>query len=513
MVLLLRLIDSGLGKKICILKKNEVLYSQCNLQNYKMCSLRSVDVVASKVFIGPRLRSLRLARNLTQTEFARLLNVSASLINLLERNQRSASLAMLMKLSDACQVDIAELTKANTPVTVDQLRKVLHDPAAGQADVSVDELRSAVDLAPSLVEGLVNVFSNYQTLAQRLAESLSGDTGARLSDQASEQRVHEFIHSRGNYFDDLEQASLALRTKLKLDNHFALSTLKTHLKDTQGIAISIVPAEEIFPSVRIYRHETKELLVSDTLDHINKIFQIAHFIAFTEFGSEIDGQLRGVVFDGHQDKTRAQMRLCDYFAAALLMPYSQFLHAAQTWRYDFERLASLFGVTYEQVCQRITTLHRPGEKGVPFFFLRIDKAGNVSKRFNSTSVQHARYGGTCPKLNVHYSFRVPGRILTQEVEMPNGDRFLTINRTVERPSGQFNHDDRRQAVCVGCDIRFAQQLVYGAPNGSQTSHAPTEIGVNCRLCPRPACDQRAHESAVQELPVDADRRGQNRFDN
>ena len=467
----------------------------------------------TKIFIGPRLRALRLARNLSQTDFAKQLGVSASLVNLLERNQRSASLAMLMKLSDVCQVDLAELTKANTPITVDQLRKVLKDPVVGQLDVSVDELRSAVDLAPNLVEGLANLFSNYQTLAQRLAESMSDNVGSQPSDQASEQRVHEFIHSRGNYFGDLEDAALTLRTKLKLDNHFALSILKVHLLETQGVVVKIVPDEEIFPSVRIFRHETRQLLLSDALDHINKIFQIAHFVGLTEFGGDIDRQLRGVAFEGHQDKTRAQMRLCDYFAAALLMPYREFLSAAEKRRYDFERLASYFGVTFEQVCQRVTTLHRPGEKGVPFFFLRIDKAGNVSKRFNSTSVQLARYGGTCPKLNVHYSFRVPGRILTQQVEMPNGDRFLTINRTVERPSGQFNHDDRRQAVCVGCDMRFAEQLVYGIASGLQTNHQLTEIGVNCRLCPRPACDQRAHESAVQELPVDADRRGQNRFDN
>ena len=214
--------------------------------------------------------------------------------------------------------DLAELTKANTPITVDQLRKVLKDPVVGQLDVSVDELRSAVDLAPNLVEGLANLFSNYQTLAQRLAESMSDNVGAQPSDQASEQRVHEFIHSRGNYFGDLEDAALALRTKLKLDNHFALSILKVHLLETQGVVVKIVPDEEIFLSVRIFRHETRQLLLSDALDHINKIFQIAHFVGLTEFGGDIDRQLRGVAFEGHQDKTRAQMRLCDYFCRSAI---------------------------------------------------------------------------------------------------------------------------------------------------------------------------------------------------
>jgi hypothetical protein len=75
-----------------------------------------------------------------------------------------------------------------------------------------------------------------------------------------------------------------------------------------------------------------------------------------------------------------------------------------------------------------------GPQGVPFFFLRIDKAGNVTKRFNSTDFQLAEYGGACPRLDVHTSFRTPGRIVPQLVEMPDGSRFFVFSRTVDRPS-------------------------------------------------------------------------------
>ena len=330
----------------------------------------------------------------------------------------------------------------------------------GQKEPSLDELRSAIDLAPNLVDGLVTIFSNYQLLTQRLTEVMNDEAGLTGNDQASEQRVHEFIHVQGNYFDEIEAAAESLRQKLNFDNNFALSILAGHLRTSQGIEVKIVGHETIHPSVRIFDSNSLTLSLAGSLDHENKIFQIVHFIALTEFGSVLNQQFKGVRFEGHQDKTRAQMRLCDYFAAALLMPYDQILKAARQWHYDFERLASHFSVTFEQVCQRVTTLNRKGQQGIPFFFLRIDKAGNVSKRFNGASIQLAKHGGACPKLSAHDTFGTPGQILIQQVAMPNGDEFLTINRTVDRPSNKFGHQDLRQAVCVGCDVRFADQLVY-----------------------------------------------------
>ena len=466
-----------------------------------------------KLFIGPRLRALRLERGLTQTDFARLLGVSGSLVNLLERNQRSASLAVLMRLSDVFGLEMQELTSANTQVSLQQLRKTLSDPAVGVDDISIDELRSAMDLAPKVVEGLMTLFDSYQLVQERLAGTLETTEDRSKSLRASEQRVHEFFQRKGNYFEELEQIAEGFRERHELSNDHALSVLSNIIKQDHQTSVKVVEHEVIAPSVRRYDAGDQTLYLSDSLDHGNKVFQLAHWIGLMVYADEVDAVVRQADFSDQHDAARARVALCDYFAAALLMPYEPFIEAAKKWSYDFERLAASFSVSYEQVCQRATTLQRPSNRGIPFFFLRVDKGGNVSKRFNASSIQLARYGGTCPRLDVHYCFRVPGRILTQRVEMPDGAEFITINRTVSRPSSRFNQEDRRQAVSVGCAIQHAPELVYGADNTFGLPGHATEIGVNCRLCPRAMCDQRAHESIVRQMPLTESRRGQNRFEN
>ena len=75
-------------------------------------------------------------------------------------------------------------------------------------------------------------------------------------------------------------------------------------------------------------------------------------------------------------------------------------------------------------------------------------------------------------------FRVPGRILIQTVEMPDHRRYLTVNRTVDRPSIRYSTEDKRLAVCLGCPVEYAPDLVYGKatdPNMVQLVTYPVSI--------------------------------------
>ena len=176
-----------------------------------------------------------------------------------------------------------------------------------------------------------------------------------------------------------------------------------------------------------------------------------------------------------------------------------------------DHLATRFGVSFEQACHRATTMQREGAQGVPFFFLRIDKAGNVSKRFNATDFHLAEFGGACPRLDIHTSFRTPGRIVPQFVEMPDRSQYFTFSRTVDRPQFERHAQDNRLAVTLGCAIEHAPAIGYAEPfqlGGARM----TPIGINCRICPRANCDQRAHQAAVATEPVDERRRGATRFD-
>ena len=213
-----------------------------------------------------------------------------------------------------------------------------------------------------------------------------------------------------------------------------------------------------------------------------------------------------------QVRARLQVELANYFAAAYLMPYIPFLQSAEAARYDLDRIATVFSVSFEQVCQRLTTLQRDGARGVPFFFLRVDKAGNVTKRFNSTSFHLAEFGGSCPVWNIHTAFYSPGVILPQFVEMPDGARFFTISRTVHRPVFNWETQDRRLTLALGCELNHADQIGYASKYNLADPTLFSPVGINCHLCPRQACSQRAHQPLFVDLPIDANRRGTTRYE-
>ena len=185
---------------------------------------------------------------------------------------------------------------------------------------------------------------------------------------------------------------------------------------------------------------------------------------------------------------------------------------AEQSHYDINRLASAFSVSFEQVCQRLTTLNRDTRRGVPFFFLRVDKAGNVTKRFNATTFTIAEYGGSCPVWNLHSTFRTPGVIIPQFVELPDGERFFTISRTTDRPVYSMDTQDRRLAISLGCEIRHANKLIYAGSGALPADTAFSRIGINCHLCSRLNCAQRAHDPLVVELTTDTSRRGETRYE-
>jgi XRE family transcriptional regulator, fatty acid utilization regulator len=466
-----------------------------------------------KIFIGPKVRELRSKRGLTQAEMASQLGVSPSYINLIERNQRSASLRFLISLSDNLGIDWRELTESSSDLSLADLREMTQDPAFGDVTVDIEELRSAMERAPNFTRGMLAIFKTYRSYGELIAsqnEALSDVQGS--SAVSSEQPVHDFFREHQNYFDQVDKAAHRLRSKLSIDRDEAFSQLKAHLHNKHEIKVRPIPEDLLESSLRFFDRHKKEVYLSDGLDHINKVFQLAHLVGMLEFSEILSKTIKGSGISDETVAARCRVELANYFAAAFLMPYDEFLEAAQSYFYDIEKLAARFAVSYEQICHRLTTLQRPGNAGVPFFFLRVDKGGNVAKRFNATPIQLARFGGACPRLDVHYSLRIPGRILTQVVKMPDNSKYLTINRTVDRPSSRFSNEDKRLAVALGCPIEYAEKLIYGQQIDLGPKGPVTEIGVNCRLCPRHNCDQRAHQPFFQNLSIDEDRRGPTRFE-
>ncbi|MEM1430673.1 MAG: short-chain fatty acyl-CoA regulator family protein [Pseudomonadota bacterium] len=470
-----------------------------------------------KTFIGPRLRRLRQEQRKTQAEMGRALGISTSYVNLLENNERSVSVPVLLKLFDVFGVDWREIAEDEASTLLPDLRAAVQDPLFEAQRPDLAELRAALVHAPGLAGAFLQLHKAYQAATEQIiavaetrAEGPGADASALLATSA-ESAVHAFFRRNRNHFRTLESAAAIFWDGMSIATDEIYTCVKARLRDRLGLTVRVVPVEDLPNTLRAYDEGRREVLLSEALDHPNRVFQLVHVAGLLEHSLLLDSLLDGSGITEPWGLSRCRVELANYFAAAVLMPYGAFLEEARTSKYDFDHLATRFGVSFEQACHRATTLQREGAQGVPFFFLRLDKAGNVTKRFNSTGFPLAEHGGACPRLDVHTSFRTPGRIVPQFVEMPDASRFFVFSRTVPRPRFTRHAQDVRLAVAMGCAMDHLGDIGY-AENFSPTPTNVVPIGINCRVCPRQNCDQRAHQALLLAQTFDERRRGATRYD-
>jgi hypothetical protein len=210
-------------------------------------------------------------------------------------------------------------------------------------------------------------------------------------------------------------------------------------------------------------------------------------------------------------RSLSRIVLANYFAAAVLMPYEPFLRSAQEHRHDIELLAHRYRTSFEQTCHRLTTLRRPGSEGIPLHFIRIDIAGNISKRFSASGIRMPRFSGACPRWNVHAAFLTPGLIRLQLSRMADGTMYFCVARTVQRATGGYNTPHTVHSIGIGCEIRHARELVYADGIDLDSQDAATPVGVTCRTCEQMDCEQRVFPPMHQPLAVDENVRGMSFF--
>ena len=465
-----------------------------------------------KTFIGPRLRQLRREHGQTQAAMAEALGISAAYVNMLEKNQRSLSVSVLMTLSDNYGVDWRDLVSDKSSAVLADLRAAIQDPFFSVSRPDLDELRAAVDQSPLLVEGFLKLYKSHHTTLEKMMQLGTERMPEELLRSSPETTIHDFFRDNSNHFDLLEQAAESLAREEPHEPDDVQFVLKRRLQQRHGFSVMTSPVEKMGDSLRIFDEEQKIIRLSEALDHQNRTFQLAHILCFTEFGDILNTLTTDANLYSPANVKRCHVELANYFAAAFLMPYETFITRAEETRYDLDRIASAFSVSCEQASQRLTTLQRDGRRGVPFFFLRVDKAGNVTKRFNATSFSIAEHGGACPVWNLHTSFRTPGVILPQIVELPDGERFLTLSRTTERPVYSMETQDRRLAISLGCEIKHARKIIYSSAIDWSEDENVSKIGINCHLCPRRNCAQRAHDPIITELSTNTNRRGETRYE-
>jgi hypothetical protein len=422
------------------------------------------------------------------------LGVSPSYLNHLERNQRPLTAQVLLRLAQSYDVDLKSFTAEGEGTGAEDLAEILANPLFSDLGIPRYELVEVADNAP----GVANAISRlYTALLERGAPREASDgVEARVT---PENWVRDYIQAQRNHFAYIDEAAETLAGALG-DQLAIFSTLRKRLRDGFGIDTRIVPPETLDASSQHYDHHRKRLMLSELLRPESRRFALAYQLALFELRPLLNRMLDSAAPPDPQTRRMLHMSLANYAAGAITMPYGVFLAAAERHRYDMDRLCAEFGASIEQVAHRLTTLGRSGARGIPFFMLRVDAAGNISKRFAGESFPFSRFGGTCPRWNLHATFQTPGRVTTQIVETPDGQRFFTIGRTVDRAVRLDPRENSQLAIGLGCDVKHASRIVY-ADGLDLAEPYVTPIGPACALCPRQRCPQRAAAPAGRTLTL------------
>jgi len=449
-----------------------------------------------KLFLGGRLRRLRRELGLNQSAMAGELGVSPSYLNHLERNQRPLTAQVLLRLTKSYDIDFKSFTADGEGTGVDDLIEIFADPMFGDLAVARYELLEVAENSPSVADAISRLYSEIRE-RRKLPTDAFVDEAALVTPHTW---VRDYIQSQRNYFEALEESAETLSGALS-DRLALFQSLRVRLKNAFGVETRIVPPELLDGANQHYDLHRKRLMLSESLRSESRQFAVAYQLVLFEFRALL---LRMIENAGAPDATSARllhMSLANYAAGAVLMPYARFLESAESYRYDIDRLCAEFGVSAEQVAHRMTTLGRNGARGIPFFMLRVDSAGNISKRFAGESFPFSRFGGTCPRWNLHAAFQTPDRVSTQVVETPDGQRFFTISRTVHRSARLDPRESNQLAIGLGCDLKYAARIAYSDGLDLKSPYV-TPIGPACVICPRIRCPQRAAAPAGRVLMVD-----------
>jgi XRE family transcriptional regulator, fatty acid utilization regulator len=468
-----------------------------------------------KLFVGPRVRRMREQLGWNQGLLAQRLGLSLSYVSQIETNQRPVTAGVLLRLAEVFGGDVSQFSEEQDKRLLAELDGALQDRtlSPGKAvSVSPTQLSRMVEHAPELVESFLTLYQRHQRLKEEHEHTVARFYGELGSEQARassvplpHEEVRDHFNRRNNHIEALDHLAEELAQSLQLRPGQRVEALRGALLQRCGVAVEWLDAGAD-PSLLLRRYEPQRrcLRLSAHLSDAQQAFQIATQYAMLAAADAIAAEVEEGGFSDESTRALARQGLAHYFAGAVLLPYGEFLASARECRYDIEWLQQRFHVSFETVCHRLSTLQRPGARGVPFYFVRVDQAGNISKRQSATAFHFARHGGACPLWHVHEAFAQPGRILTQIAEMPDGSRFFGIARTIERGGGGYRAQRKLFAIGLGCDLTHARELVYASGLDLGPSAQAAMIGPGCRVCPRENCVQRAFPPAGKAMVPNVD---------
>lgn len=489
----------------------------------------------SKTFVGSRLRQLRRERDISQAQLAATLGVSASYINQMEHDVRPLTPPVLNKITAAFGVDATFFAHDDAARLMAQLQEALADQELATDTIDMQEISHLAYEHPEFSRAVIELHRRYHSvrgsfaLLSRSRREVEHNPASQAPQEAStagafaaatlpEEQVRDFFFHHHNYFDHLDRQAERNAQEWGLhlgDMEAAAAILSQRLNVQHSVSVHHLPPGA--PLIDGSGHETlhtfnpqqRQLHLAAGLSAGQRTFRLATELALIEMAPDISRLLQNPTLTTAAATEGARRGLAHYVAAAQLMPYRRFHSLAEQSRYDIDQLVARTGLSYESVCHRLVTLQRHGLRGIPFTLVRVDRAGNVSKRQSATGQNIAHTTGTCPLWNVYEAFSQPGRTFSQLAQLPDGRSFLWVSRAIHIRPRSFSSPGKLYAIGLGCDTRHASRTVYGEGLQVDNPRARDLIGPGCRLCTHNNCPQRAFPPlpaalrGAQELGIDS----------
>lgn len=458
----------------------------------------------TQLYSGPQLRELRCTRGLSQRAMAESLGISVSYLSQIESGDRPITPKVLAKLAQSLPTDWASVDPAGDAALLLLAIQASSDPSIRHPIQADTALRRTMTRHPSIAKRMVALHEAVGQLQDQLRalDDRVGSTATGAHDRRSLpwDEAREWFHTKRNYVDEIDRAAEAIGGELGTGS--LAPGVAVRLQQRHGVAV--LADDALGRTIRRYDPDTRTIRIDPHQAAETTAFSLAHLLARLEL-SHISNDL--LIYQDVSDdaKQLIEAGLANYAAAAILMPYRRFRESAREVRHDIDRLRHRFGTSFEQTCHRLSTLQRPGSEGIPFFFCRVDMAGNITKRHSATRLQFARFGGACPLWIVHEAAAVPDRILVQLAETPDGTRYISMAKGLVKPSGSYSRAPRRYAVALGCEFEHAADFVYA--NGVMAEGSVAPIGSSCRTCPRAGCEQRAFPPSTAVIRIEHEYRG------
>lgn len=463
--------------------------------------------------MGQRLRELRLRRGLQQGEVARRLRISPAYLSLIEKGKRVVQLPLLFQALELYGIAVEEFMASLGERRVeDGLARLLDEPLLRSLDLNEEDLAS-ISAEPRMVAtitALFNLYKNTRTQLDHVMATIAqqerqADEGSLRFDYSPYDEVTDFLEQHDNWFESLEERAQRFRRDCALGRRVTSNDLERGLLEQAGVRVHRTAVRAESSVIRTWNAAERILTISGDLFEQRVKFQLAHTVALSLFDEE---QLHVPILEGYtgqhaEARKLIKIHLANYFAGALLLPYPEFYREVMRARYDVELLAQLFESSYETVAHRMCNLSDPRRRGIPMHFLRVDLAGNISKRYSGDGIRFPHREGSCPKMAVHLAFLTPSVITKQYSSFPDGSTYFCFAKVVSEPQqgslvkgttysiGLGTHADNARHFAYADDMPFADPKKMAVP-----------VGTTCRFCERTDCNMRSAPSYKFAFRVD-----------